>query len=66
MDVFDLDDLHINDKTVADDVEGWDSLSNLRLFAEIEAAFDVVFQGAEIAALENVGGMVDAIQRKLG
>jgi acyl carrier protein len=47
-------------------VEGWDSLSNLRLFAEIEAAFDVVFQGAEIAALENVGGMVDAIQRKLG
>jgi acyl carrier protein len=64
MDVFDLDDLQINDKTVADDVEGWDSLSTLRLFAEIEGAFGVKFLAREIVALENVGAMVDAIASK--
>ena len=65
MDVFDLDDLHIDDKSTADDVEGWDSLSNLRLFAEIEGAFGVRFQARELGALENVGDLAEAIRGKL-
>lgn len=64
IDVFDLDDLHISDNTTADDVEGWDSLSTLRLFAEIEVAFGVKFMAREIVQLEDVGALVTAIQSK--
>jgi acyl carrier protein len=65
IDVLDLDDLRIDEKTTAEDVEGWDSLSHLRLITEIEAAFGVTFLTAEIERFGNVGDMVDVIESKL-
>ena len=63
-DVLDLDDLHINEKTTAQDVEGWDSLSHLRLITEIEAVFGVTFQSGEIERFKDVGDMIATIEAK--
>ena len=65
-DVFDDDDLIATEDLSAKDVDEWDSLSHIRLVVAIEGDFDVSFTTAELAAMQNVGQMVDLILRKLG
>lgn len=65
-DVFDLDELTYDDALTAADIEEWDSLSNIRFVVGIEKEFGIRFSNSEIAALENVGQMVDLIAAKLG
>jgi acyl carrier protein len=65
MDVFDLDRLTISESTTAEDIEEWDSLSHLRLVAQVEAEFGVTFASSEVERLENVGDMVSSIEAKL-
>jgi acyl carrier protein len=65
-DVFDEDDLTYSDALTAADIEEWDSLSNIRFVVGIEKEFGIRFSNSEIAALENVGQMVDLITAKLG
>ena len=60
-DVFDDDELVIKANTTAKDIDGWDSLTHIRLVISIEKAFDLRFTAAEISALENVGEMVELI-----
>jgi acyl carrier protein len=64
--VFDDDTLVIAPATTAKDVEGWDSLSHIRLMVAIESAFDVRIRASEAAKLNNVGELADLIERKLG
>jgi acyl carrier protein len=63
-DVFDLDDLTITPATTAEDVEEWDSLSHIRLVVAIERKFKIRFNNAEIAGLQNIGDLVQAIDAK--
>lgn len=65
-DVFDLDELVYDDTLTAADIEEWDSLSNIRFVVAIEKEFSVRFSNTEIAALENVGQMVDLVLKKTG
>jgi len=65
-DIFDEDDLTYSDSLTAADIEEWDSLSNIRFVVGIEKEFGIRFSNSEIAALENVGQMVDLIAAKLG
>jgi acyl carrier protein len=65
VDVFDLEHLTIDGSTTAEDIEEWDSLSHLRLVAQVEAVFGVTFASSEIERLENVGDMVGSIEAKL-
>ncbi|HSF12906.1 MAG TPA: acyl carrier protein [Erythrobacter sp.] len=65
-DIFDEDDLTYSDALTAADIEEWDSLSNIRFVVGIEKEFGIRFSNSEIAALENVGQMVDLIAAKLG
>jgi len=62
--VFDDDTLVATPLLTAQDVDGWNSLGNVRLFVEIERAFAVRFSATEIASLENVGRLVDLIGKK--
>mgnify|MGYP001449433849 FL=1 len=62
-DVFDDDELVIEAKTTANDIDGWDSLTHIRLVISIEKALDLRFTAAEISELENVGEMVELIVR---
>ena len=63
-DVFDDDELVISETTTAQDVEGWDSLANIRVMVSIEKAFGVRFTAAEISDLNDVGALAELVLRK--
>ena len=60
-----LDNLVLNDETTADDVEEWDSLSHIQLVAAMEEAFGIEFKSREILSWENIGDLIDSIEKKL-
>ncbi len=64
-DVLDHDDVHLTMDTTAADVEGWDSLAQIRIMLAVEQKFGLRFNTAEIATLPNVGALVALISRKL-
>lgn len=59
-DCFD-DDVEISCDTVADDVDGWDSLGQIRLLAACQDSFGIKFSVSDVRNLENVGDLVDLI-----
>ena len=63
-DVFDEDSIEVTPKLSADDVDGWDSLTHIRLILTIERAFKIKFSTSEIGKLENVGDLVILIQSR--
>jgi acyl carrier protein len=65
-DAFDEDDIAYSDDLTADDIEEWDSLSNVRFIVSVEQAFGVRFTVGEIEGFANVGELVDKIVEKLG
>lgn len=64
-DVFDDDELEINDLTNAEDIEDWDSLEHINLVINMEKKFSLKFNITEVGELKNVGEMVDLIKRML-
>jgi acyl carrier protein len=64
-DVFDDSTIVIRPTMTADEVDGWDSLANIRLIVAIEREFDLKFTSVEISQLENVGQLVALVQSKL-
>jgi acyl carrier protein len=60
-DVFD-DSVTLAPELSAKDVDGWDSLTHIRLIRTIETKFKVRFSTSEIGKLENVGDLVSLIQ----
>ena len=63
-DVLDNDEIVVTADTKADDIEEWDSLTNIQLVVAIEKAFDIKFKSSEIMSWSNVGEMVDSICNK--
>ncbi len=63
-DVLDEDDLVLTPGMTADDVDGWDSLSHVRLILAVSKVFGVKFSAAEVGQLKNVGEFVEMIQSK--
>ena len=64
-DIFDEDDMVIEDKTNSDDVEEWDSLNHINLVSAIEKEFKIKFALGELMTLKDVGSMVDLMMEKL-
>ena len=62
--VFDDDSLVLYESTNASDIDGWDSLAQIRLIVAIEKLFKVRFSAAEIVKLQNVGDMIKLILKK--
>lgn len=58
------DDIELNPTTTAQDVEGWDSLTNMILISEIEKTYNLHFSFREIVRLKNVGDLCAAIAKK--
>ncbi len=63
-DVFDDEELTVNDETTAADVDGWDSLIHITLIDAVEEEFDISFDMKTIVKLKNVGEMVDVIMEE--
>ena len=62
--VLDDPELSLTPATTADDVEGWDSMSNITFVVEVERRFAIKFNTAEIEEMRNVGDMLDMIADK--
>ena len=63
-DVFDDDSIDVTSGLSARDVDGWDSLTHIRLMVTVEKAFKVKFSTPEIGKLENVGDLVALIRSR--
>lgn len=55
----------IDGSSTAEDVDGWDSLSHVRLLVEIERRFAISIPPLEADRLANVGDLADLIHAKL-
>lgn len=64
-DVFDDEELVVEDSTSSDDIEEWDSLSHIQLVVAVEKTFGLKLTSKEILSWEDVGEMADAIHAKL-
>ena len=62
-DIFGNEDLNITRDFSAADIEGWDSLTNIRIIVAIEKAFQVRFTAAQISDFKCIGDIEDAIAR---
>jgi acyl carrier protein len=63
-DVFDEDLIEVTPELSAKDVDGWDSLTHIRLILTVEKAFKIKFSTSEIGKLENVGDLVTLIKAR--
>ena len=64
-DLFD-DDFDVTESTVADDIDGWDSLAHLQVISAMESGFNIHFTLGEINNFANVGELADSIIKHLG
>ena len=51
-------------ESTTDDVEGWDSLTNMLIINTVEKTYNIKFGCREIIKLKNVGDLCDAIIKK--
>lgn len=63
-DVFDDDSIRITPELSAKEVDGWDSLTHIRLMLTVEKAFKIKFSIPEIGKLQNVGDLVMLINAR--
>ena len=63
--VFDQDDLVITRESSAYSVEGWDSLAHINLVMALEKKYKVKFGLGELRDLENVGDLLNLLDKKL-
>lgn len=63
-DVFDDEDIRVNDATTAADIEDWDSLEHINLIVAVEKKFNIKFNMGEVNTFKNVGEMVDIIMTR--
>ena len=63
--VFDDEDISIQSETSSIDIDGWDSLAQIRLIVGIEQKFLISFSVDEITDLADVGEMSELILKKL-
>lgn len=61
----DDDEVIISDTTVAEEVDGWDSLAQVMIIGQLQNELGVKFTSAEVNGFSNVGELVDAIMSKL-
>ena len=65
-DVFDDEDITVNDATTADDIDDWDSLEHINLVVAVEKCFGIKFTMGEVTGMKNVGEMADIILGRIG
>ncbi len=60
--ILDDENIVLNDDTVADDVDGWDSFEHINLVVGVEEEFGFKIPMGKVVTMKNVGEMVDIIQ----
>lgn len=62
---FDNDTITISRETTAGDIEGWNSLEQVNLLMAIEEEYGIKFKLSEVSHLENVGDIIDVVEKKI-
>ena len=65
-DIFDDESLIVTEETVAADVEDWDSFAQMQIVMGIESMFGNKFTTDEGTERNNVGDVLNAIDRHIG
>ncbi|MBR1751506.1 MAG: acyl carrier protein [Ruminococcus sp.] len=63
-DVFDDDDITVDEDTTADDIDDWDSIEHITLIGAVEDEFSVRFKMGEVSGMKNVGEMAAIIRER--
>jgi acyl carrier protein len=63
-DIFDNDSISVTPELSAKDVDGWDSVTHIRLMLTVERAFRTKFSTSEIGNLKNIGDLVTLIKAR--
>ena len=56
--------VQVTPQTTSADIDGWDSLSHVRLLLEVERAFGIRLRGQEGTRLKDVGELLALIAEK--
>lgn len=58
-------DFELKDSLTADEVNGWDSITHVKLILAVEEEFQIRFKLQEISSLKNLGDLRLSIEKKL-
>ena len=61
--ILDDDEVVLTEATTAEDVDGWDSISHVKLIIALEAELGIRFEAKEISDMEDVGALLDLIEQ---
>ena len=64
VDVFDNEEITLNESTTAEDINDWDSLNHIHLVVAIEKFFKIRFTTSEISSWNNVGDILISLDSK--
>jgi acyl carrier protein len=64
-DVFGDETIEVTPQLTAKDVDGWDSLTHIRLLLSVEKAFKIKFTTSEIGSLETVADLAALIRARV-
>lgn len=64
-DVFDDEDIIVDEETTADDIEDWDSIEHINLISAVESEFGIRFTMGEVSGMKNVGEMISIIEARI-
>lgn len=64
-DVFDDEDIVVDEETTADDIEDWDSIEHINLISAVESEFGIRFTMGEVSGMKNVGEMISIIESRV-
>ena len=59
--VLNKENLQLNEAMSTDDIDNWDSLTNMTIISEIERLWSVHFELRDIIRMKNIGDMIDVI-----
>lgn len=65
-DNFDDDSIVLTRETNAADIEDWDSLEQINLLTAIERKYGLKFNLGDVRGLQNVGDLLDLLERLMG
>ncbi len=63
-DVFDDEEIELNENTTADDIEDWDSIEHITLIGAVEDEFGMRFTMGEVSGMKNVGEMAKIVAER--
>lgn len=65
IDIFDDENIIIDEKTSSEDIDGWDSLEHINLIVAVEQKFNIKFSMKDVISMNNVGDMMNIISSKI-